>query len=177
MTTADISNIAQAIAAAATVLSLLFVGFQIRQNTRALKATSHHAITDSFNAINALIIDDQNTASIWRRGWGGLEQLDADEAMSFSYMMLAYMRIFETLYYQYKTGTMEEQLYEAELNTLRWAFSNPGMRAWWFANPISFSAEYRAFIDALIRDAQEPTGAMGETESPAPQPDPVGAVQ
>jgi hypothetical protein len=167
MTTANISNIAQALAAVATVLSLLFVGVQIRHNTRALKATSHHAITDSFNALNALLAADQNTARIWRRGIAGLDSLNEDEAISFSYFALANMRIFETLYYQYKTGTMEEQLYQAELNTLKWAFAHPGLQAWWNANPISFSTEYRAFVDSLIREAKEPAGNLADAAANA----------
>ena len=125
MTLDTIIDLGQTVAVFA---SLVFVDFQIRQHTRALKATSHHAITDSFNAINALLVSDQNIARIWRSGLAGLDNLDEDEAMSFSYMALAYMRIFETLYYQYKTGTMEEKLFEAELRTLKWSVTNPGVR-------------------------------------------------
>jgi len=101
--------------------SLVFVGVQIRQNTRALKATSHHAVTDSFNAINTLLMGDQNAARIFRLGLAGMENLDEDERVSFSYMALGYQRIFETLHYQYSTGTLEAKLFEAELNTLKWS--------------------------------------------------------
>jgi hypothetical protein len=45
MTIEDFSNIAQALAAVATVLSLLFAGVQIRQNTRATRAASHNAFS------------------------------------------------------------------------------------------------------------------------------------
>ena len=171
MTLDTIIDLGQAVAVFA---SLVFVGFQIRQHTRALKATSHHAITDSFNALNALLISDQNAARIWRSGLAGLDSLDEDEAMSFSYMALAYMRIFETLYYQYKTGTMEEKLFEAELNTLKWSVTNPGVQTWWFANPISLSAEFREFIEGLIRDAQESTSVIPVAKFYAPQPHPDG---
>ena len=75
--------------------------------------------------------------------------------MSVSYMFLAYMRIFETLHYQFSTSVLEPKLFEAELNTLKWPVTNPGFRAWWGVNPISLSAEFRAFIDGLIRDANE----------------------
>jgi hypothetical protein len=166
VTSSDLANLAQALAAAATVLSLLFVGYQIRQNTRALKATSHHAITDSFNALSALIASDQNTARIWRRGMADLANLDEDEAVSFSYFALANMRIFETLYYQYQAGTMEAQLFDAELNTLKWAFTSPGLVAWWSANPISFSAEYRAFVDDLIGKVQAEAKLVSVAASP-----------
>ena len=132
----------------------MFVGFQIRQNTRALKATSHHAVTDSFNALNALVISDQNTARIYRCGLANFDSLDEDEATSFGMLSLGYMRIFETLYYQYQTSTLATELYEAELNTLKWSARQPGFRAWRVANPISLSTAFRTFIDGLIRDVQ-----------------------
>lgn len=159
MTLAELSDVSQSLGAVAVVVSLIFVAHQIRQNTRALKATSHHAITDSFNAINTLIISDQKVARLWRLGMAGSDTLDDDERVSFSFVMLGYMRIFETLHYQYSTGALEPKLFEAELNTLKWAVTNPGFQAWWPANPISLSAEYRAFIEGLLRDAQKHGGA------------------
>ena len=155
MTLAELSDISQALGGVAILASLIFVGYQIRQNTRALKATSHHAVTDSFNAINTLLITDPRVARLWRVGLADWASLDEDDRTSVSYIFLAYMRIFETLHYQYGAGVLEEKLFEAELNTLKWSFANPGVRQWWAGNPISFSTEYRAFIDGLIRDAQE----------------------
>jgi hypothetical protein len=160
MTLEHIFDIGQTIA---VIASLGFVGYQIWQNTRALRATSHHAVTDSFNAINVLLMGDQNAARIFRLGLKGLENLDEDERISFSYMALGYQRIFETLHYQHSNGTLEAMLFEAELNTLKWAVTNRGFREWWAINPISLSAEYRAFIDGLIREAQASNVRAPET--------------
>jgi hypothetical protein len=55
MTLADLSDLSQALGAIAVFASLIFIGVQIRQNTKAQEASSHHAVTDSFNAINTLI--------------------------------------------------------------------------------------------------------------------------
>jgi hypothetical protein len=153
MTLENIYYVGQTVAVAALLVSILFVGYQIRQNTKAIKATSHHAITDSFNQINALIISDPEVARLWRLGMAGTAELNEDDATSFSLMALAYMRVFETLYYQYKNGTMDKKLFDAELNTLKWTASNPGFREWWAKNPISLSAEYRDFINGLIAEA------------------------
>jgi hypothetical protein len=154
MTLEELAYISQIVGVVAVLASLIFVGLQIRQNTRALKATSHHAVTDSFNAINNLIVSDPKMARLWRLGMAGMEGFDEDERVSFSFMALAYMRIFETLYYQYSNGTLDKKLFDAELKTLKWSVTNPGFRAWWAVNPISLSAEFRAFIDGLIREAQ-----------------------
>ena len=156
MTLEEIYYIGQTVAVVALLISILFVGYQIRQNTKAIRATSHHAITDSFNQINALIIGDPKIARLWRLGMAGSSELNEDEATSFSLMALAYMRIFETLYYQYKNGTMDRKLFDAELNTLKWTAANPGFREWWRENPISLSAEYRDFINGLIAEATAP---------------------
>ena len=154
MTLEVIYYISQIVAVVGIFGSLVFVGLQIRQNTRALKATSHHAVTDSFNAINTLILSDPKVARIWRLAIAGSDELDEDERISADFMLLANMRIFETLYYQYKNGTLDKQLFDAELKTLKWVVGLPGFLAWWPVNPISLSDEFRAFIDGLILDAQ-----------------------
>jgi hypothetical protein len=156
MTLEEIYYVGQTIAVVALLISILFVGYQIRQNTKAIRATSHHAITDSFNQINALIISDPKVARLWRLGMAGSAELNEDDATSFSLMALAYMRIFETLYYQYKNGTMDKKLFDAELNTLKWTAANPGFREWWAKNPISLSNDYRDFINGLIAEATAP---------------------
>jgi hypothetical protein len=161
MTLEGIYYVSQIVAVIAIFASLVFVGVQLRQNTKALKASSHHAITDSFNAINNLVLSDPKVARIMRLTLAGSEEMDEDERVSANYMLLANMRIFETLYYQYKNGTLDKKLFDAELKTLKWVVTLPGFLAWWPVNPIALSDEFRAFIDGLIRDAQ----AKAETHS------------
>jgi hypothetical protein len=144
--------IGEIVGAAAVVLTLAYLAMQIRQNTRTVKAASHHAITDSMNHISISIAQNPDVARIWRMGNEDLSSLTEDEFVSFGFLLLTYMRVFETLYYQRKIGTMEEQLYIAEEKTLRWAVKNPGFRSWWVDNPISLSQEFRDYIDRLIRE-------------------------
>ncbi len=165
MTLEELAYLSQIVGVAGLLASLIFVGLQIRQNTKALKATSHHAITDSFNAINNLILSDPKVARIWRLACAGSDEFDEDERISANFMLLANFRIFETLYYQYSNGTLDKKLFDAELKTLKWAVTMPGFLPWWTANPISLSAEFRAFIDGLIREAQERDRRPGLQES------------
>ena len=150
MTIEELGSVGELMAAIATLVTLFYLAAQIRHNTQAVKASSHHAVTDSFNHLNAIIATDPSAARIFRIGLSDLRSLDEDSQFSFGYLMLAYMRIFETLYYQRDMGTIEEQLFEAEQSSLRWAFSHPGACEWWQSNVISFSPEFRAHVDALI---------------------------
>jgi hypothetical protein len=150
MTIENLGNVGEFVAAIATLITLAYLAVQIRQNTRAVRAVSHHSVTDSFNHINAIIGTDPAAARIFRLGLEGLENLDEDEQFSFAFLMLSYLRVFETLFYQRDIGAAEEQLYESEHNSLRWVFGYRGARDWWRSNEISFSPEFRAHIDQLI---------------------------
>jgi len=149
-----IGAVGELLGAIAVVVTLAYLAVQIRQNTSAVKASSHHAITDSFNSISVRIFQDPDVARIWRLGNVSFSSLSEDEQVSYAFMMISYMRVFETLYYQRNIGTMEEQLFVAEEQTLRWAVSLAGFVEWWEANPISFSVEFREYIARLITDTQ-----------------------
>lgn len=75
MTLEGINYISQIFAVVGVIASLIFVGYQIRQNTRALRATSHHAVTDSFNAINTLTISDPKVGRLFQLGLAGRRSL------------------------------------------------------------------------------------------------------
>jgi hypothetical protein len=143
--------LAEVVGALAVVVTLGYLAVQIRQNTKAIKATSHHAVTDSFNALNVSVFQDPEVGRLWRLGHSGYSNLTEDEQVSFSFMMLAYIRIFETLYYQRNLGTMEEQLFLAEEKSAEWMIAQPGFREWWSSNPISFSAEFRSYMNDMVR--------------------------
>ena len=150
MTIENLGNIGEFVAAIATLITLAYLAVQIRQNTRAVRAVSHHSVTDSFNHINSIIGTDPAAARIFRLGLDGLENLNEDELFSFAFLMLGYMRVFETLFYQRDIGAAEEQLYKSEHNSLRWVYGYCGARDWWRSNEISFSPEFRSHIDQLI---------------------------
>ena len=158
MTLETIYYITQIIAVIAVVASLIFVGLQVRQgaeqtrlNTRALKATSHHAITDSFNHLNTTLATDPDLARIWDAGNKGIENLKPEELTAYYSILLAYIRVFETLFFQSQTGTMARELWEAERRVLQFMFALPGVQQWWaHAALLPFSDAFRAEIGTLI---------------------------
>lgn len=149
-----IGAIGELAGALAVVFTLFYLAVQIRQNTSAVKASTHHAISDSFNVVNKLLASDPNIARIFRLGNTGLSALSEDEQVAYSFILTMFMRVSETLYYQHKQGFTEQQTFLTEDNTLKWAFSNLGFREWWQTNPISFSPDFQQYIADLIEDIE-----------------------
>ena len=129
---------------------MAYLAIQIRQNTRAVRTSTFHGVTDSFNHLNATIAHDESLARIFRVGSGNLTELTADEQVRFSFFFLAAFRIFETLYYQNKQGTGDPALWAAEGGTMIALLSGPGALEWWDSNPLSFTPEFRAYVEREV---------------------------
>ena len=157
MTTADIANIGQVLAAAATVLSLLFVGLQIRQNTRATRAASHNSVSNSLNELNLTFAANADITKIWIEGMQNRKALSPDEKWRFDSVMRAYMHVCETMFVQAELGTGDDSIRLAEEDGIRTVMASPGSREWWDENPYGFCAEFRSYV-ARVAEADRPSG-------------------
>ena len=153
MTLADISQISQTLGSAAVVASLLFVGFQIRQNTIATRAASHHAVSEALNQINLLWARNKEVARIWLAGLSDRRALTPEERWRFDSTMRAYLHVCETMYTQADWGAGDVGIVTAEETGIKNVFSSEGVKEWWAENPFGFSPEFREYVGRLIKIA------------------------
>ena len=86
--------IAEILSAIGVLITLIYLAFQIRDNTRSLHAASLESILEG--ARDRYFLPMANTpdmANIYARGLNSLEQLDEDETRRFFYMM--YEQLFQ----------------------------------------------------------------------------------
>ena len=165
-TLAEISQISQAIGSAAVVASLIFVGLQIRQNTKATRAASHHAVSEALNRINLMWARNGEMSRIWLSGQQDRNGLTPEDRWRFDSTLRAYLHVCETMYTQADLGAGDQGIVCAEEAGIRSVFSSVAVREWWVENPFGFSTEFRKYIDRLTGDAR----AMG-FRAPGRKPD------
>ena len=143
--------------------SLVFVGFQIRQNTNATRAVSHHTITDAMNQINFAIVKDEAVASLWLSGLNDNLFLDEIKREQFNALLRAYMHVCDTMYYQAQVGAGDQDLWKAEERYLGIILNSKGGAAWWDENSSSVSSEFRKALEDIIpRYVSSDTDALGK---------------
>lgn len=116
---------AELIGIAAIVASLIFVGFQLRQDGRIAQA-ERLAAQQILDLEITRFIDDR--AEVWRKGLAGEEQSENDQI---SFEMISYA-LFRQQANEYRTRFFLSGV-EAELAVRTYAFflyQNPGARAW-----------------------------------------------
>lgn len=151
MTLTEISEISQIFGSAALVASLIFVGVQLRQNTKATQAASHHAVSEALNRLNLLWARDGEVTRLWLSGMHDRRALTPDERWRFDSTVRAYLHVCETMYRQADLGAGDADIVSAEENGIKLVFSSAGVREWWAENPFGFSIEFRAYIDKLTK--------------------------
>ena len=156
MTIEDISNISQALAAIATVLGLVFVGYQIRQNTRATRAAAHHNVSDSLNELNLMFAGNGDVTRIWLVGMQDRKALSAENKWRFDSVMRAYMHVCETMFVQSELGSGDDSIRLAEEEGIRTVMASPGPREWWDENPFGFGPEFRENVAGLVPAPEPP---------------------
>lgn len=155
MTSGNIANLGQALATVATVISLVFVGYQIRQNTRATRAASHNSVSNSLNEINRMFAENSDLTKIWIVGLDDRKSLSPEDQWRFDSVLRAYMHVCETMFVQAELGAGDDSVHLAEENGIRVLLASPGSREWWQENPYGFGAEFRSYV-ARLAPSEEP---------------------
>lgn len=107
---------------------LIFVGFEIRQNTSQLRADASHSITASVNELNAGIYGDPSLAELVARGEADFHALTSIERVRFEAFEFARLNIAE-----YAQDLEKEGVSDLNFRYVDWIVSEfqrkPGLRA------------------------------------------------
>jgi len=154
MSFGDLGTVAALIMAIAAIVTLAYLALQIRHNSQVVRASTHHALINSWNELNLAIATDRGLARIWRSGSSDFKALNDEEQLSFAGANLAMFQIYETAYFQRALGTTDESKFTAMLQGMRALLGLPGIRDWWTTNPFPFSDEFSEFVASEIEAIQ-----------------------
>ncbi len=83
----QISYLAQIVASLGVVVSLIFVGLQIKQNTRALQRNEHNSTMEQWTVIRQAIAQNREIAELMTAGLRGERVLDAADHLRLEQML------------------------------------------------------------------------------------------
>lgn len=142
--------IAEIVGAVAVVVSVLYVGIQVRENSATLEAASVQAVSDSLTEFTASVARDADASHIWNTGLQeGLDSLSAEELGRFNLLMVAMVRRMENVFFQHRQGFIPEEQWLGLQAGNDFILLSDGGQQWW-ANPgvrSLYSPSFGEFID------------------------------
>jgi len=88
MTIEDLGSIGELVAAVGVIISLIYVGIQLRGNTMAMRAESRDRNFGNFIATGHPALVDKELMSVWLTGLEQPEELDREDAERFERMLV-----------------------------------------------------------------------------------------
>ena len=146
-----ISTVAQVASALAVIVSLVYLAIQIRQNTQAVRNSTHHALTVIRLDYVALVVQNPDLSRILRLGSQDVNNLNDEERQRFDLLMYYLFSAGENFYYQNRQGVLDAEQWDRWCTTVRYYFTQPGIRAWFASNPIRFAEGFARFLEQEFR--------------------------
>jgi hypothetical protein len=145
-----LGELAALIGVGAIVLALLYVGAHARRGAAVARVAAFHA-TGVELARFALTLDAER-ADLWKRGLESPETLTADRAPVFDHMARAVLLIYESLYYQNRSGGSDPEIWAARRSELlEDVLQQPGIQKYWEENSHVYASAFRSFVDETLK--------------------------
>ena len=147
--------IAEIAAASAVVVSLLYLGMQLRSSRIQSKKEAVKMLTKQRGEFVKTLALDQEMAYIIPKGLAAKSRLPANEHYRFS-SYFQYMFIeFELGFQTWKDGDINDQLWKGWDTAIRWWLKFPGVQKWWKLNHIgAYTKDFNLFVDGILKDQQ-----------------------
>jgi len=148
MSLEEMNLVSGIIASAAVVASLVFVGFQLRQNTRATRSQIHQNIMAGWLGVGPMVTSN---AKAFAAGIASNEKtfrdLPDEDKLSYMATIFVFFKHYENMYLQHKEGFVRDQDWNAWTNHMFLYWRMSGVQLWWKDRRDAFSPEFRRFIE------------------------------
>ena len=149
-----IQALAELFAAVGVLLSLIYLGLQVRQNTAALQAGTVARSSEIMQRTRLKLWGDADGVRIWDQALSGVEVGDTERALRIRHFMVSLARDHEAVFYQHLAGQLPEPIWEGWVGEMRLVWCSPG-GADALAAIDFLSQPFVEFLDAQIKSSSE----------------------
>jgi len=125
-----LGNLGDFIGGIGVVVSLIYLAIQVRQNTRAVRASSWQDVVSGARSVLRLRFDHAHNGA-WLKGLLDYPDLEPEELESFAAIATDEALQFQQVLSLYRAGQLDESTYEPYLRWFCSIVATPGGERWW----------------------------------------------
>jgi hypothetical protein len=148
---------AQIIASVAMVGSLVFVGVQIRGNTRDQELTRANDGADNYSRFQILLIENPEFRDVWVKGGNNMDVLNPAELIAFGAFLALWVDSANRMMFQIRAGYSADTWERAKAR-YKPITRRKGTHQWWQKARLGYEENVRIVIDDILSDVQIPAG-------------------
>lgn len=145
-----IGAIGEIIGAVAVILTLGYLAVQIRQNTKAVRASALDSSVTAIGAIRQAVFSSGEVVSIYRRGLDSPHELDEDERERFRLLMHNILWSIWNVFSQTNYAGLSKSTWEAQIPLLSRIVTTSGGEWFWSNYSNEFEESFRFEVNRII---------------------------
>jgi hypothetical protein len=148
--------IAEIIGTFGVIISLVYLGVQIRGQTVEANLASGIEMANQINSVYTDLSTDRALAAIWLKGLRDFGSLDEPEKVQFSALLSRFMRMIEAMFNQHQQHRFDDKVWTGLNEALKDICRYPGLQSWWGIREHWYNKEFRAHVASQIDLKESP---------------------
>ena len=144
--------ITQIVAAGAVIVSLFYVSYEVRLNTKAVKLSTYQSVVNSSKDILQSLYTNQETATFYHRCLFDNTELSGPEKLRWHAVMITVYRHWDNLLYQNRKGLLDNEMWLSYDRTMTHYLGYTAWVNWFTTNGQFFSPELQQLLNDKIKN-------------------------
>lgn len=174
MSLQDLASIAEIVAGLGVLVSLIFVGLQVRQNTQAQRVLAVESLSAAITAINVPAMESPVLGAAVSKVCADWYASSREERIVAHYFLFSIFKLLETAWYQQKAQALDPGHWAGWEKLLLLLYHSPGIqRVWWPNRHHAYSPDFQSYLAGTQPSADvAPLNILFD----APQSNPVNST-
>ncbi|MEZ5559180.1 MAG: hypothetical protein R3E86_11665 [Pseudomonadales bacterium] len=152
MSIADLGSLGELISSIAVLISLIYLAVQVRTGIETQRTATYQSVVAEFSAVNRSMATTPNVSALFAKALEDYDALDATERATISQLFFVVFHNFENMYYQYRKGYLEDDVWIGWKRLMLTYHARPGFQAWWRLRSDVFSPSFVSFLETETLD-------------------------
>lgn len=150
LTLSDLAHLAEVLAAVAVVLSLVYVGVQVRQNTQAIEIAAAQQSLDAYRQVQVAVMEEPKMAAAVEKAYSN-QQLSPVEALQVDTYVHFNFSNWELAYLNHKKELLDDEIWEGWNRYYVWLMSFEFFRKTWIENPVDgYTRSFTNYVNKVV---------------------------
>jgi len=155
MTLSDWASIASIVQGVFVIISIAFIWFQLRENTRLTRASNTQTLVDLSSPFNLQLIQDREMARLWVQGASNYDTLDEIDKYRYYSLIAWWLILHENIFYQWKKQLIDQETYGPWDHELKKFISRHPLNQFWTELRGNFQPAFEKYLEQIIFNKKE----------------------
>lgn len=156
----ELASLAEVVGAIAVVISLVYVGAQVRDTTRAVRSAAINDANIALQSWYQMMSSDPEGIEVFLEGALSTEPLSQEEEFRYMMQSMAFFYAIQNVYLLGREGSLDEDTAAALTAGIQATRNTPGADRFWSQRRWYFEPEFVEFVDQIRAMPESPLDNM-----------------